>query len=369
MRAAAAPCCASPAATPPARRSAEDCVADGARSAHGSGGVRSRPAKCSPAHPRRRSWTHRAATAPTCWCWPRGERRAPGHRPGRMRRAADCPYPRIRRRTQRHERRTGLPAQGPARGHGPLLQLPEGRRQAPRPEDAQPDLGDHQGACADRARLQAVPGARAARRLHADGGARRAADGLPRARAGEDRLGGGHHPGDGHPGVQARGDARARTVARPDGRRRGQGGRGAARGLRRPRPVRLSRRQGHPRLRQPLPAPEHRHPAPGAEGPHADLPEAPMGLRRAQRRMHQEGHQPAAALGVQGRRRAACWRSGRPPRTDSAQPPHRSNTPGELDEDARVARPSRVSHSPRCACCWPAPRPRPPTATSPTATA
>ena len=109
------------------------------------------------------------------------------------------------------------------------------------------------------------------------------------------------------PGVQARGDAEPRPVARRDGRRR----RSKAGEVQR---VDCDGRglfvyrdsQGHPCLRQPLPAPEHRHPAPGAARHDPDLPEAPMGSSTSSSgECIEKGNSPLAAMGKQGRRRAA----------------------------------------------------------------
>ena len=107
---------------------------------------------------------------------------------------------------------------------------------------------------------------RAARRLHAGRGARRAADGLSGARPGQDRVGGGHHAGDGPAAssspaalglpsgewhdVMATGDLEPGGVTRVECDGRG-----------------LFVHHGERRLeglRQPLPAPDHQHPAPGA---------------------------------------------------------------------------------------------------------
>ena len=73
--------------------------------------------------------------------------------------------------------------------------------------------------------------------------------------------------------------------------------------VRRPRVVRAPRRRGLESVRQPLPAPDHQHPAPGALRRHADLPEARMGLRHSQRAMHGQGRHTTQAMGQQGRRR------------------------------------------------------------------
>src|SRR5574340_1131962 len=108
-------------------------------------------------------------------------------------------------------------------------------------------------------------------------------------------------------------------MARRDGRRRARGGRSHAGRVRRPGPVRLSRRRrGLARLRQPLPAPGDRHPATGARRHDADLPEARMGLRHPQRRVHCQGHACAAAMAEPGRRRPAAGALVRPHRI---QPP------------------------------------------------
>ena len=121
-----------------------------------------------------------------------------------------------------HERRARLPRQGPPRCGGPLLRLPQGLRQAPRPQDAQPDLGDHQGGCANGARLSAIPVSRAALGLLADGGAgvRVAGAGVGFGGHGDPRRAG---PGGEEGSHPAGGDALHQHVAIGDARARSQG--------------------------------------------------------------------------------------------------------------------------------------------------
>ena len=74
-------------------------------------------------------------------------------------------------------------------------------------------------------------------------------------------------------------------------------GAGAAHRMRRPRRLRLPRPEGLARVRQPLPAPDHRHPAPGAGGHHPHLPQAPLGVRHPHRRVHRQRRRARCASG------------------------------------------------------------------------
>ncbi len=72
--------------------------------------------------------------------------------------------------------------------------------------------------------------------------------------------------------------------------------------LRRSRTVRPSHCRRIPRVRQPLSAPDHQHPAPRARRDEAHLSQARVGLRHHDRRLHRKGRHAAETLEVEGRR-------------------------------------------------------------------